>query len=150
MTKLPYEKTDEEVLAASKAEVKAFFETCKAKRKVEQEPSYLMYPRLKLRQVVHNITDVNRAASKQPGSTISDYDRTVLKKIKADKRKVQRKVAQLGEQAQQSVQPLVVANEYGSNVNLDELGNWMEETGLPLEALLERTDAPIHRGVDDY
>ena len=107
------------------------------------------------------MTDANRAASKQPGSTISDYDRTVLKKIKADKRKVQQKVAQLGEQAQQSVQPLVVANEYGSNANLlamtipanvdlDELGNWMEETGLPLEALLGRTDAPIHGGVDDY
>lgn len=160
-TKLPYEKTDEEVLAASKAEVKAFFEKCKANRKAEQEPPYLMYPRSKLRQVVQKMTDANRAASKQPGSTISDYDRTVLKKIKADKRKVQQKVAQLGEQAQQSVQPLVVANEYGSNANLlamtipanvdlDELGNWMEETGLPLEALLGRTDAPIHGGVDDY
>ena len=106
-----------------------------------------MYPRSKLRQVVQKITDANRATSKQPGSTISDYDRTVLKKIKADKRKVQQKVAQLDEQAQQSVQPLVVANEYGSNANLlamtipanvdlDGLGNWMEETGLPLEALL--------------
>ena len=51
-TKLPYEKTDEEVLAASKAEVKAFFEKCKANRKAEQEPPYLMYPRSKLRQVV--------------------------------------------------------------------------------------------------
>ena len=28
-TKLPYEKTDEEVLAARKAEVKAFFENAK-------------------------------------------------------------------------------------------------------------------------
>jgi len=160
-TKLPYEKTDEEVLAASKVEVKAFFETCKAKRKAKQESPYLMYPRSKLRQVVQNITDMNRAASKQPGSTISDYNCIVLKKIKADKRKVQQKVAQLGEQAQQSVQPLVVSNEYGSNVNLmamaipanvdlDELGNWMEETRLPLEALLGCTDAPIHGGVDDY
>ena len=85
----------------------------------------------------------------------------VLKKIKADKRKVQQKVAQLGKQARQSVQPLVDANEYGSNVNLmamaipanvdlDELSYWMKETGLPLEALLERTDASIHGGVDDY
>ena len=86
-TKLSYEKTDEEVLAASQ-EVKAFFETCKAKRKAEQEPPYLMYPRSKLHEVVQNIIDANRAASKQQGLTISDYDRTVLKKIKADKRKV--------------------------------------------------------------
>jgi len=93
MTKLPYEKTDEEDLAASKAEVKAFFKTYKAKRKAEQEPTYLMYPRSKLRQVVPNITDANRAASKQLESTISDYDHIVLKKIKADKRKVQQKVA---------------------------------------------------------
>jgi len=100
------------VLAAIKVEVKAFFETSKAKRKAEQEPPYLMYPRSKLREVVQNITDANRAASKQLGLTISDYDRIVLKKIKADKRKVQQKVAQLGEQAQQSVQPLVVLNEY--------------------------------------
>jgi len=105
-TKLSYEKTNEEVLVASQAEVKAFFETCKAKRQVEQEPPYLMYPRSKLCEVVQNITDANRGMSKQLGSTILDYDRTVLKKIKADKRKVWQKVAQLDDQAQKLVQPL--------------------------------------------
>jgi hypothetical protein len=58
-------------------------------------------------------------------------------------------VAQLGQQAQQSVPPLVVENQYGSNMNLmkmlvpddvdlDELAKWMNVTGLSLEQLLGR------------
>jgi hypothetical protein len=60
-------------------------------------------------------------------------------------------VAQLGQQAQQSVPPLVVENQYGSNMNLmkmsvpddvdlDELAKWMNVTGLSLEQLLGREE----------
>jgi hypothetical protein len=52
MTKLPYEKTDEELNASIKTKVKAFFEKTQADARAKQEKPYLMYPRVKLRQVV--------------------------------------------------------------------------------------------------
>jgi hypothetical protein len=52
MTKLPYEKTDKELNASVKAKVKAFFEKTKADARAKQEKPYLMYPRVKLCQVV--------------------------------------------------------------------------------------------------
>jgi hypothetical protein len=72
MTKLPYERTDEELNASVKAEVKAFFEKTKADTRAKQEKPYLMYPHVKLRQVVQ---------------AMQDYERTITKKIKEDKRK---------------------------------------------------------------
>jgi hypothetical protein len=65
MTKLSYEKTDEELNASVKAEVKAFFEKTKADARAKQEKPYLMYPRVKLHQVVQAMQDEKRAASKK-------------------------------------------------------------------------------------
>jgi hypothetical protein len=52
MTKLSYEKTNEELNASVKVEVKAFFEKTKADARAKQENPYLIYPRVKLHQVV--------------------------------------------------------------------------------------------------
>jgi hypothetical protein len=87
MTKLSYEKTDEELNVSVKAEVKAFFEKTKADARAKQEKPYLMYPRVKLRQLVQAMQDEKRAASKKPAPPLSDYERTIIKKIKKDKRK---------------------------------------------------------------
>jgi hypothetical protein len=65
MTKLPYEKADEELNASIKVEVKAFFEKTKDDARAKQEKPYLMYPRVKLRQVVQAMQDEKRAASKK-------------------------------------------------------------------------------------
>jgi hypothetical protein len=86
-TKLSYEKTDEELNASVKAEVKAFFEKTKADVRAKQEKPYLMYPRVKLRQVVQSMQDEKCAASKKPVPSLSDFERTIKKKIKGDKRK---------------------------------------------------------------
>jgi hypothetical protein len=121
MAKLSYEKTDEELNASVKAEVKAFFEKTKADTRAEQEKPYLMYSRVKLRQVVQAMQDEKRAASKKPAPPLSNYKRTIAKKIKEVKRKQKatgKDVAQLGQQAQQLVLPLVVENQYGFNMNL--------------------------------
>jgi hypothetical protein len=80
MTKLPYEKTDEELNASVKAEVKAFFEKTKANARAKQEKPYLMYPRVKLRLVVQFMQDEKRSASKKPVPPLSDYKRTIIKK----------------------------------------------------------------------
>jgi alpha-acetolactate decarboxylase len=65
MTKLPHEKTDEELNASVKVEVKGFFEKTKADARAKQEKPYLMYPHVKLRQVVQAMQDEKRAASKK-------------------------------------------------------------------------------------
>jgi hypothetical protein len=80
--------------------------------------------------------DEKRAASKKPAPPLSDYECTITKKIKEDKRKqkaARKDVAQLGQQAQQSVQMSVP-----DDVDLDELAKWMNVTGLSLEQLLGR------------
>jgi hypothetical protein len=87
MTKLSYEKTDEELNASVKAEVKAFFEKTKADARAKQEKPYLMYPCVKLRQLVHAMQDEKCAVSKKPTPPLSDFERTITKKIKEDKRK---------------------------------------------------------------
>jgi hypothetical protein len=51
--------------------VKAFFEKTKADARAKQEKPYLMYPRVKLRQVVHAMQDEKRAASKKPAPPLS-------------------------------------------------------------------------------
>jgi hypothetical protein len=65
MTKLSYKKTDEELNASVKAEVKAFFEKTKADARAKQEKPYLMYPHRKLHQVVQSMQDEKRPASKK-------------------------------------------------------------------------------------
>ena len=58
---------------------------------------------------------------KKESSSLSDYDRTLRKSIEEEKKKEKRArngVAQLREQSKQSVPPLVIRNEYGSNINV--------------------------------
>ena len=73
-------------------------------------------------------------------SPLSDYDRT-LEKIITEKRRAAKGVPQLGEQSKQSVPPLVVMNEFGSNmsvledysgpkVNLGELEDFLKGANL--------------------
>jgi hypothetical protein len=69
-----------------KTEVKAFFKKTKADARAKHEKPYLMYPRVKLRQVVQAMQDEKRAASKKPVLSLSDYERTIIKKIKEDKK----------------------------------------------------------------
>jgi hypothetical protein len=55
-----------------------------------------------------------------------DYDRSLTKSCEAaqKKKRAGKGVAQLGQQSQQSI-PLVVPNEYGSNLNLlEEVGGY--------------------------
>jgi flagellar hook-basal body complex protein FliE len=59
-----------------------------------------MYPRVKLRQVVQAMQDKKCAANKKPGPPLSDFERTITKKIKEDKRKqkaARKDVAQLSQ-----------------------------------------------------
>jgi hypothetical protein len=98
-TKLSYEKTDEELNASVKAEVKAFFKKTKADARAKQEKPYLLYPHGKLRQVMQSMQDEKRVASKKIAPPLSDFECTIKKKIKGDKRKekaVGRDVAQFG------------------------------------------------------
>jgi hypothetical protein len=67
--------------------VKAFFEKTKAGARAMQEKPYLMYPHGKLRQVVQSMQDEKRVASKKPAPPLSDFERTIKKKIKGTKGK---------------------------------------------------------------
>jgi len=66
-----------------------------------------------------------RREAQKESSSLSDYDRTLRKSIEEEKKKEKRArkgVAQLGEQSKQSVPPLVIRNEYSSNIDvLDDL-----------------------------
>ena len=81
----------------------------------------------------------------------SDYDRSLTKSFEVVAQKKTRAgkgVAQLGQQSQQSVPPLVIRNEYGSNLDLpdvdfEELVRFYEDTGLDLaQVLAEGPSAP--------
>ena len=53
----------------------------------------------------------------------SDYDRSLTKSFEATQKKTRagKGVAQLGQQSQQLVPPLVIRNEYGSNLDLSDV-----------------------------
>jgi hypothetical protein len=97
--------------------------------------------------------DSLKTAAKQ---SILDYDRSLNKSYEAaqKKKRAGKGVAQLGQQSQQSI-PLVVPNEYGSNLNLlEEVGGYevflwfYQDTGLDLaQVLVEGPSAPE---VDPY
>jgi hypothetical protein len=93
MTKLPYEKTNKELNASVKAEVKAFFEKTKADARAKQEKPYLMYPRVKLCQVVHNMQDEKRATSKNQRrhyQTMSVLSQRKSRRTKGNRRRLEK------------------------------------------------------------
>jgi len=116
-----------------------------------------------MRQVVLAMQDEKLAARKKLVLPLPDYERTITKTIKANKRKqkAEKEVAQLGQQVQQSVLPLVVHNQYGSNMNLlqmaiphdvnvDELARWMGVTGLSIEQLMGREAIKEAKVIDEW
>ena len=148
-TKLSYEKTAEEIDASVKTDVDSFFAKVKAQSEAKRNPEkpyFFVRPEV-LRQRVDAHQKKLRHARKD--SPLSDYDRTLTKSIEEAKKKEKRArkgVAQLGEQSQQSVPPLVIGNEYGSNTNvleqisgnlhLDQLDEFFAETGLSISQML--------------
>ena len=72
-----------------------------------------------------------------------DYDRSLTKSFEAAQKKTRtgKCVAQLGQQSQQSVPPLVIRNEYGSTLDIldidsEDLVRFYEDTGLDLAQVL--------------
>jgi hypothetical protein len=154
--KLSYEKTDAELNASVKSDVDSFFKKLKTEREAKRNPEkpYLLLRPEDLRQRVEAEQKKRREAQKE-SSSLSDYDRTLRKSIEEEKKKEKRArkgVAQLGEQSKQSVPPLVIGNEYGSNIDvldqqipadlkIEELEIFFAETGLSLAQMI--AGAPI-------
>ena len=128
-----------ELNAAVQKDVDSFFKKVKKQREARENPEkpYFYLPPDLLRKKV----DQKKRESKKTLPK-SDYDRSLTKSFEAAQKKSRpgKGVAQLGQQSQQSVPPLVVRNEYGSNLNLDvdfeELARFYEETGLDLAQVL--------------
>ena len=85
----------------------------------------------------------------------SDYDRSLTKSFEAAQKKtrVGKGVAQLGQQSQQLVPPLIIRNEYGSNLDLldvdfEDLARFNEDTGLDLTQVL--VEGPSASKVDPW
>ena len=115
-------------------------------RRNPEKPYFFIAPDI-LRKKVASYQQQQRESRKPSKSTLTDYDRTLTKSIEAaqKKKRTGKGVAQLGQQSHQSVPPsLVVSNEYDSNlglmhqanippdIDLDHLGEFIEETGLDL------------------
>ena len=161
--KLSYEKTDAELDASIKSDMDSFFEKIKVQRKAKCHPekSYFFVPPEKLKQNVDAHHKKIRDARK--ASPLSDYDCTITKSVEETKKKVKgarKGVAQLGEQAQQSVPPLVIGNEYGLNmnmleqipgdVNFDQLDAFFAEFGLSLSQVLGGAAIPKASKIDEW
>ena len=143
---MSYEKSEKELKDAVQKDVKSFFEKVRKQREVRENPEkpYFYLPPNLLRKKVDQ-----KKQESQKTLPKSDYDRSLTKSFEAAQKKtrVGKCVAQLGQQSQQSVPPLVVRNEYGSNLDLDvnfeELAQFYEETGLDLaQVLAEGPSAP--------
>ena len=114
-------------------------------RRNPEKPYFFVAPDI-LRKKVASYQQQQRESRKPSKATLTDYDRTLTKSIEVaqKKKRAGKGVAQLGQQSHQLVPPLVVGNEYGSNlglmhqanippdVDLDHLGEFIEETGLDL------------------
>jgi len=114
--------TDAELDASLKSDVDSFFKKLKAESEAKQNPKkpYLLLWPEDLRQRVEAQQKKRHEAQKESPS-LSDYDHTLRKYIEEEKKKEKRArkgVAQLEEQSKQSVPPLVIGNEYGSNIDL--------------------------------
>ena len=134
LQKLAYEKSEKELNAAVQKDVSSFFEKVRKQREARENPEkpYLYLPPDLLRKKVDQ-----KKRESQKTLPKSDYDRSLTKSFEAAQKKTRpgKGVAQLRQQSQQSVLPLV-RNEYGSNLDLDvdfeELARFYEETGLDL------------------
>jgi hypothetical protein len=101
MKKLPCEKTDEEIDAA----VDAHYEKWKIDMANKKKPIESFFP--------VTIEDKSKAAAlkiqlHQPIVLTLDYNRSIIKSAKAKEQRVGKEVAQLGQQKNQSIEPLKV------------------------------------------
>ena len=125
----------------------SFFEKVRKQRKARENPEkpYFYLPPDLLRKTVDQ-----KKWESQKTLPKSDYDRSLTKSFEAAQKNTRagKGVAQLGQQSQQSIPPLVIHNEYGSNldlqdVNYEELVRFYEDTGLDLaQVLAEGPSAP--------
>ena len=88
-------------------------------RRNPEKPYFFVAPDI-LRKKVASYQQQQRESRKLSKATLTNYDRTLTKSIEAaqKKKRAGKGVAQLGQQSHQSVPPLVVGNEYGSNLGL--------------------------------
>ena len=127
--KLSYEKSEKELNAAVQKDVNSFLKKVRNQREARENPEkpYFYLPPDLLRKKVDQKKRESQTLPK------SDYDRSLTKSFEVAQKKTRpgKRVAQLGQQSQQSVPPLVVRNEYGSNLDLDidfeELARFYEE-----------------------
>jgi hypothetical protein len=136
----------EEVIDAYKKDMSRFYDKLKKNQEARRNPEKLYFfvaPDI-LRKKVASYQQQHQESRKPSKATLTDYDRTLTKSIETTQKKKRagKGVAQLGQQSHQSA--LVVGNEYGSNlglmhqanipsdVDLDHLGEFIEETGLDL------------------
>ena len=125
----------------------SFFKKVRKQQEVRENPekSYFYLPPDLLRKKVDQ-----KKRESQKTRPKSDYDRSLTKSFEAAQKKTRagKGVAQLGQQSQQSVPPLVIHNEYGSNLDLldvdfEDLVRFYEDTGLDLaQVLAEGPSAP--------
>jgi hypothetical protein len=113
--KLVGEKSTEELDDAVKETNNLFFSKMAKGAKKPMEQKHFHLPPAELRRMVDDVQK-KRRESRKP-SPLSDYDRTLSKEYKKMV-KARKGVAQLGEQELQSHSPLVIGNEYGSNIDL--------------------------------
>jgi hypothetical protein len=104
MKKLPYEKTYEEIAAAADAHYQQW-KTDMANKKKPKPTEPLIFP-------VTAEDKAKAAALKiqlhQPIALTPDYNCSITKSAKAKERRVGKEVAQLGQQKNQSIEPLKV------------------------------------------
>jgi len=80
---LPYEKTDEEIIASVASDVKAHFEKCKNEFEAKRNPKkpYLYLPKGELRKRVEEPNQKMHEARKPPPK--SDYEHQLIKVVRA-------------------------------------------------------------------
>jgi hypothetical protein len=105
MKKLPYEKTDEEIDAAADAHYEKW-KIDMANKKNPIEPFFPVTAEDKAKAVALKIQ------LHQPIALTLDYNRSITKSAEAKKRRVRKEVAQLGQQKNQSIEPLKVYSTY--------------------------------------
>jgi len=116
---LPYEKTDEEIIASVASDVKAHFENCKKEFEMKRNPKkpYLYLPKGELRKRVEEHNRKMREARKPPLK--SDYECQLIIAVRAQSANkiVGKGVPQL-EDTLRPLSLLIVADQYGSNVGV--------------------------------
>jgi len=109
--KLPYEKTDEEIIASVASDVKAHFEKCKKEFEVKRnsEKPYLYLPKGELRK---RVEEHNRKMCEARKPLLKlDYERQLIKDVRAQsaQKKAGKGVPQLGDTSR-PLSPLIMAD----------------------------------------